>query len=109
MQCKFSMDLQFCLSEEHFSLDILALKLSELFEAKAFAQILRLVLMLSQEVLVMRLLKGKEPTAVAAGITGCSTATSTAASALGSARWNFRSGASVAVSAVGRIRRSSVC
>ena len=59
MQCKVSMDLQFCLSEEHFSLDILVLKLAELFEAKAFAQILRLVLMLLQEVLVMRLLKGK--------------------------------------------------
>ena len=40
-------------------MDILALKPVELFEAKAFAQILRLVLMLLQEVLVMRLLKGK--------------------------------------------------
>ena len=59
MQCKVSMDLQFCMSEEHFSLDILVLKIAELFEAKAFAQILRLVLMLLQEVLVMRLLKGK--------------------------------------------------
>ena len=27
MQCKVSMDLQFCMSEEHFSLDILVLKL----------------------------------------------------------------------------------
>ena len=60
MQRKISMDLQFCLSEEHFfSLDILVLKLVELFEAKAFAQILLLVLMLLQEVLVMRLLKGR--------------------------------------------------
>ena len=41
-------------------MDILVLKLVELFEAKAFAQILRLVLMLLQEVLVVRLLKGKE-------------------------------------------------
>ena len=41
MQCKVSMELQFYMSEEHFSLDIQTLKLAELLEAKAFAQILR--------------------------------------------------------------------
>ena len=30
------MDLQFCLLEQHFSLDILAIKLLELFQSKAF-------------------------------------------------------------------------
>lgn len=59
MQCKVSMDLQFCLSEKQFSLDILVMKLAMLFEERCYSQILRLVLMLLQEVLVMRLLKGK--------------------------------------------------
>mgnify|MGYP004670371875 CR=1 FL=1 len=48
-----------CRRSIFFSLDILVLKLAELFEAKAFAQILLFVLMLLQEVLVMRLLMGR--------------------------------------------------
>ena len=44
---------------QHFSLDILVIKLSELFQSKAFCQILRLVLMLVEEILVLRLLKGR--------------------------------------------------
>ena len=40
--CKVSMDLEFCLSEQQFSLDILVIKLSELFHSRAFCQILRL-------------------------------------------------------------------
>ena len=36
MHCKLSMNLEFCLSEQHFSLDILVIKLSELFHSKAF-------------------------------------------------------------------------
>lgn len=58
-RCKVSMDLEFCLSEQQFSLDILVIKLSELFQSKAFCQILRLVLMLVEEILVLRLLKGR--------------------------------------------------
>ena len=57
--CKVSMDLEFCLSEQQFSLDILVIKLSELFHSRAFCQILRLVLMLVEEVLILRLLKGR--------------------------------------------------
>ena len=49
------MDLQFCLSEQHFSLDIVVVKLSELFQSKAFCQILCLVLMLGAEILILRL------------------------------------------------------
>lgn len=59
MHYKVSMDLQFCLSEEQFSLDILVQKLSELFMQKAFVNILQLLLTLIQEVLVLRMLNGK--------------------------------------------------
>lgn len=59
MQCKLSMDLEFFISEEKFSLDFFVVKLAELYEKKAFAQIIRLVLMLVQEVLVLRLIRGK--------------------------------------------------
>lgn len=55
--CKVSMDLEFCLSEQQFSLYILVVKLSELFQSKAFVRILRLVLMLVEEILILRLLK----------------------------------------------------
>ena len=55
--CKVSMGLQFYLSEQQFSLYILVVKLSELFQSKAFVRILRLVLMLVEEILILRLLK----------------------------------------------------
>ena len=57
--CKVSMDLEFYLSEQQFSLDILAGKLSDLFQSKALCRILRLVLMLVAEILILRLLKGR--------------------------------------------------
>ena len=53
------MDLEFCLSGQQFSLDILVIKLSELFHSRDFCQILRLVLMLVEKILILRLLKGR--------------------------------------------------
>lgn len=55
MQGKVTSDLLFCLSENGFSLDELVIKLLELFERKALMEILRLILMLVQEVLLFRI------------------------------------------------------
>ena len=51
MQGKCNLDLSFCLSDNGFSLDELVFKLGDLFEKKAFSELLRLILMLTQEVL----------------------------------------------------------
>ena len=44
MQGKISMDLSFCQSEQGFSLDELVLKLADVYERKAFAELLKLIL-----------------------------------------------------------------
>ena len=60
MQGKISMDLSFCLSENGFSLDELIEKLADVFERKAFPELLRLILQLIQEVLMSRIFANKE-------------------------------------------------
>ena len=60
MQGKCNLDLSFCLSKNGFSLDELVFKLGELFEKKAFSELLRLILMLVQEVLYHRIYHGKD-------------------------------------------------
>jgi len=55
MQGKCNLDLSFCLAGDGFSLDELVFKLGELFEKKAFNELLRLILMLVQEVLINRI------------------------------------------------------
>ena len=44
MQGKISMDLSFCQSEQGFSWDELVLKLADVYERKAFAELLKLIL-----------------------------------------------------------------
>jgi len=58
MQGKITSDLSFCLAENGFSLDELVIKLANLFEQKAMAEFLRLILQLEQEVLMSRVLAG---------------------------------------------------
>lgn len=60
MQGKSNLDLSFCLADNGFSLDELVFRLGELFEKKAFNELLRLILLLVQEVLINRLFSGKE-------------------------------------------------
>lgn len=59
MQGKVTSELSFCLAEEGFSLDELVIKLSDLFERKAMAEFLKLILQLVQEVLMSRIFRGK--------------------------------------------------
>ncbi|MHB9139521.1 MAG: hypothetical protein ACYC4Q_08965 [Victivallaceae bacterium] len=59
MHGNITSDLSFCLAEEGFSLDELALKLSELYERKALSEIVRLILQLVQEVLLHRYFSGQ--------------------------------------------------
>lgn len=59
MQGKITSDLSFCLAENGFSLDELVFKLKELFENKAFSELLRLILQLVQECLMQRMFSGK--------------------------------------------------
>jgi len=59
MQGKCNIDLSFCLADNGFSLDELVFRLGELFEKKAFNELLRLILMLVQEVLIYRIFSGK--------------------------------------------------
>ena len=59
MQGKITSDLSFCLSENGFSLDELVIKLLEAFERKALPELLKLILMLVQEVLIYRILSKK--------------------------------------------------
>jgi hypothetical protein len=60
MQGKCNLDLSFCLADNGFSLDELVFRLGELFEKKAFNELLRLILLLVQEVLINRLFSGKD-------------------------------------------------
>jgi hypothetical protein len=60
MQGKITSDLRFCLAENGFSLDELVFKLKELFENKAFSDLLRLILLLVQERLWTQILTGKD-------------------------------------------------
>ena len=60
MQGKCNLDLSFCLASDGFSLDELVFRLGELFEKKAFNELLRLILMLVQEVLIRRMFSGKK-------------------------------------------------
>ena len=53
------MDLQFCLLEQQFSLAILVIKLPEMFQSKAFSQILRRAQMPVQEIVLLRRLTGR--------------------------------------------------
>lgn len=58
MQGKCNLDLSFCLADEGFSLDELVFKLGELFEKKAFNELLGLILKLVQKSLVYRMNHG---------------------------------------------------
>ena len=59
MQGKISMDLSFCQSETGFSLDELVTKLADVYERKAFAELLKMILQMVQEILIHRLLHGR--------------------------------------------------
>ena len=59
MQGKISMDLSFCQSETGFSLDELVTKLADVYERKAFAELLKMILQMVQEILIQRLLHGR--------------------------------------------------
>ena len=48
MQGKISMDLSFCQSEEGFSLDELVSKLADVYERKAFSELLKMILRMVQ-------------------------------------------------------------
>lgn len=50
MQGKISMDLSFCQSEEGFSLDELVSKLADVYERKAFSELLKMILQMVQEI-----------------------------------------------------------
>ena len=52
MQGEINLDLWFCLSNNGFSLDELVHTLKRNYEEKAFSDLLRLILLLVQEVLV---------------------------------------------------------
>jgi hypothetical protein len=60
MQGEITSDLSFCLAENGFSLDELVFKLRDLFENKAFSELLRLILQLVQECMLQRLFANKE-------------------------------------------------
>ena len=59
MQGKISMELSFCQAETGFSLDELVEKLADVFERKAFAELLKMILQLVQEILMCRIFSGK--------------------------------------------------
>lgn len=59
MQDKISMDLSFCQSETGFSLDERVTKLVDVYERKAFAELLKMILQMVQEILIQRLLHGR--------------------------------------------------
>ena len=59
MQGKISMDLSFCQSENGFSLDELVIKLADVYERKAFAELLKMILQMVQEILMYRIFHGK--------------------------------------------------
>jgi hypothetical protein len=53
------MDLSFCQSEEGFSLDELVVKLADVYERKAFGELLKMILQMMQEILIYRIFHGK--------------------------------------------------
>ena len=55
MRNKITMEMSICQAENGFSLDELVKKLSDAFENKAFAEILKMNLQLTQEVLLYRI------------------------------------------------------
>ena len=59
MQGKISMDLSICQAGTGFSLDELVEKLADVFERKAFSELLKMILQLVQDVLMHRILNGK--------------------------------------------------
>ena len=59
MQGKISMDLSFCQSETGFSLDELVVKLGDVYERKAFGELLKMILQMVQEILIYRIFHGK--------------------------------------------------
>lgn len=59
MQGEISMDLSFCQSEQGFSLDELVVKLGDMFERKAFSELLKMILQLVQEILMYRIFQKK--------------------------------------------------
>ena len=59
MQGKISMDLSFCQSEEGFSLDELVSKLADVYERKAFSELLKMILQMVQEIQMYRILHGQ--------------------------------------------------
>lgn len=59
MQGKISMDLSFCQSETGFSLDELVTQLADMYERKTFAEQLKMILQMVQEILIYRLLHGR--------------------------------------------------
>ncbi len=59
MQGKISMDLSFCQSENGFSLDELVTKLAEVYDRKAFAELLKMILQMVQELLMYRIFHGE--------------------------------------------------
>lgn len=50
MQGKISMDLSFCQSAKGFSLDELITRLADVYERKAFAELLKMILQMVQEI-----------------------------------------------------------
>lgn len=59
MQGKINMVLSFCQSEQGFSLDELVVKLGDMFERKAFSELLKMILQLVQEILMYRIFRKK--------------------------------------------------
>lgn len=61
MQGNINLDVSFCISDDGFSLDELVQSLKNIYEEKAFGELIRMILMLVQEVLVARALSGDSP------------------------------------------------
>ena len=59
MRDKITMEMSICQSENGFSLDELVKKLADSYEKKAFADILKMNLQLTQEVLMYRIFNDK--------------------------------------------------
>ncbi len=59
MRNKITMEMSICQAENGFSLDELVKKFTDAFENKVFAEILKINLQLTQEVLIYRIFNGK--------------------------------------------------
>ena len=59
MRNKITMEMSICQAENGFSLDELVKKFTDAFENKVFAEILKMNLQLTQEVLIYRIFNGK--------------------------------------------------